>query len=464
MHETFDKLAPGVYAKLSFALDCFLAFTLVLLTTRGATPIHPDAIALGALATCGWIFAATVLRHYSPCSPRSLLDGSMLALFGVTGVAACLSLVSTLLAFSGSPITVDVLLFGSSFFGLVMLGRIIGKYFEGADSPVRNIIIVGTGPLAMVTHERLIRNSSMPIRVLGFLALPGQPDHVKGVRAPVLGTHDDLYRVLWIYHAEEVYVAARVMEHGPAIQRVVQLCEEVGIPFALPVHAVRLDRASLLSSSSASDGYLHYLTTQPKPMQYAAKRLIDILASATALLVLSPMLLTVAAVIKFTSKGPVMFKQIRVGLHGSRFNLLKFRSMVVDAEQLQDALLAQNEQSGPVFKIKHDPRITRIGRFIRKFSIDELPQLINILRGDMTIVGPRPAIPSEVEQYKPWQRRRLSVRPGLTCYWQVGGRNAIGFDEWMRLDLRYVDNWDLRVDVRLILQTFPVVLAGKGAS
>jgi lipopolysaccharide/colanic/teichoic acid biosynthesis glycosyltransferase len=153
-----------------------------------------------------------------------------------------------------------------------------------------------------------------------------------------------------------------------------------------------------------------------------------------------------------------------VGLHGATFNLLKFRSMVVDAEALQEKLLAQNEQTGPVFKMRSDPRITKIGRFIRKYSIDELPQLVNILRGDMTIVGPRPPLPKEVAQYKVWQRRRLSVRPGLTCYWQVGGRNEIGFDDWMRLDLRYVDNWSLGIDAKLILQTFPVVLGGKGAS
>jgi lipopolysaccharide/colanic/teichoic acid biosynthesis glycosyltransferase len=162
---------------------------------------------------------------------------------------------------------------------------------------------------------------------------------------------------------------------------------------------------------------------------------------------LSPLLLGVAAGIKLTSSGPVLFRQKRVGLHGSTFNLFKFRSMVQDAEARRQALLAKNEQSGPVFKMKNDPRITRVGRFIRKFSIDELPQLINILRGDMSIVGPRPALPAEVAVYSMWQRRRLSVRPGLTCFWQVGGRNSIGFEEWMRLDLRYIDTWSLRLDL-----------------
>lgn len=199
-------------------------------------------------------------------------------------------------------------------------------------------------------------------------------------------------------------------------------------------------------------------------MQYAVKRLIDIAASTVALVLLSPLLIGTAIAIKVTSPGPVLFKQKRVGLHGVCFDLLKFRSMVVNAEALKDKLMKQNEQTGPVFKMKNDPRITGIGAFIRRYSIDELPQLVNILRGDMTIVGPRPAVPKEVAQYKAWQRRRLSVRPGLTCYWQVGGRNSIGFEDWMRLDLRYVDNWNLAVDMQLILQTFPAVLAGRGAS
>ena len=167
---------------------------------------------------------------------------------------------------------------------------------------------------------------------------------------------------------------------------------------------------------------------------------------------------------KLTSRGPVLFRQERVGLHGRTFGMLKFRSMVTNAEELKARLMAQNEMSGPVFKMKHDPRITRIGRFIRKYSIDELPQLLNVLRGDMSIVGPRPPVPSEVAKYEAWQRRRLSVRPGLTCVWQVSGRNQISFEEWMLLDMRYIDHWSLAQDFNLILKTVPVVLTGRGAS
>jgi lipopolysaccharide/colanic/teichoic acid biosynthesis glycosyltransferase len=179
---------------------------------------------------------------------------------------------------------------------------------------------------------------------------------------------------------------------------------------------------------------------------------------------LSPLLLVVAILVKVTSKGPIFFKQERVGLYGRHFHMLKFRSMVVNAEELKASLMKLNEQTGPVFKMTRDPRVTTIGRFIRKFSIDELPQLVNVLRGEMTIVGPRPPIPQEVEKYEAWQRRRLSVRPGITCVWQVSGRNEISFEEWMYLDMQYIDNWSLGQDLRLIFKTVPVVLTGRGAS
>ncbi|XXU33766.1 exopolysaccharide biosynthesis polyprenyl glycosylphosphotransferase [Sorangium sp. So ce1000] len=201
-----------------------------------------------------------------------------------------------------------------------------------------------------------------------------------------------------------------------------------------------------------------------KPYQMAAKRVLDILVSSCLLVLLSPLLLVVAALIALTSPGPILFRQERVGRYGRTFEMLKFRSMVVNAEALRSSLMTRNEQAGPVFKIKNDPRVTRVGSILRKYSIDELPQLVNVLRGDMALVGPRPPLPSEVEKYEAWQRRRLSVRPGLTCVWQVSGRNNISFEEWMYLDMRYIDHWSIAEDIKLILKTVPVVIAGRGAS
>lgn len=193
------------------------------------------------------------------------------------------------------------------------------------------------------------------------------------------------------------------------------------------------------------------------------KRLIDVVCSFLGVLVLSPLFIIIAIIIKTTSKGPVFFSQKRVGKNGKEFYMYKFRSMVVNAEELKEKLAAQNEMSGPMFKMKDDPRVTKVGKFIRKTSIDELPQLWNVLKGDMSLVGPRPSLPKEVAQFEEWMYRRLEVKPGLTCYWQVSGRNNIDFEEWMKLDIRYVDERSTWIDIKLIFKTVGVLFGDKNA-
>ena len=195
-----------------------------------------------------------------------------------------------------------------------------------------------------------------------------------------------------------------------------------------------------------------------------AKRITDIVCSLAGLIVLSPILLITAIAIKMDSKGPIFFKQDRVGKDERIFSMYKFRSMVVNAEELKKSLEKENEMSGPMFKIKKDPRITRVGRFIRKTSIDELPQLINVLKGDMSLVGPRPSLPKEVEAFEPWMKERLTVLPGLTCIWQVSGRNNIPFKEWMELDIKYVRERSYLLDLKLIFKTFFVLFGDDNAS
>ena len=196
----------------------------------------------------------------------------------------------------------------------------------------------------------------------------------------------------------------------------------------------------------------------------AIKRLIDIICSFVGILVLSPLFIIIAIIVKFTSKGPIFFSQKRVGRNGKEFDMYKFRSMVVNAEELKEKLAAQNEMSGPMFKMKDDPRVTKVGKFIRKTSIDELPQLWNILKGDMSLVGPRPSLPKEVAQFEDWMYKRLEVKPGLTCYWQVSGRNNIDFEDWMKLDIRYVEERNLWIDIKLIFKTVGVLFGDKNAS
>ena len=195
-----------------------------------------------------------------------------------------------------------------------------------------------------------------------------------------------------------------------------------------------------------------------------SKRAIDIIGAGSGLLLLSPVIAIVACAVKFTSKGPIFFSQKRVGKNGKLFDMYKFRSMVVNAEELKEKLAHQNEMSGPMFKMKDDPRVTKVGKFIRKTSLDELPQLWNVLKGDMSLVGPRPSLPKEVKQFEEWMYKRLTVKPGLTCYWQVSVRNNIDFEDWMKLDISYVEDRNLWIDIKLIFKTVFVLFGDKNAS
>lgn len=196
----------------------------------------------------------------------------------------------------------------------------------------------------------------------------------------------------------------------------------------------------------------------------AVKTISDFTLSLMAIIVLSPLLLIISIVIMIESPGNPFYSQVRIGKNGRKFKIYKFRSMVVNADQMKKELLKQNEMSGPMFKMKRDPRVTKVGRFIRKTSIDELPQLFNVIKGEMSLVGPRPSLPYEVEQFEPWMLRRLNVKPGLTCYWQVSGRNDIDFENWMKLDIKYINDRSLWVDFKLILKTILVLFGDKHAS
>jgi exopolysaccharide biosynthesis polyprenyl glycosylphosphotransferase len=239
-------------------------------------------------------------------------------------------------------------------------------------------------------------------------------------------------------------------------------CQEQGVPVMICLDLLHGGLGQMALTRLEGVPALTFTTVPSDALALAAKRAFDILVSATVLLLVAPVLACVAVAIRLESPGPVLFRQRRVGLNGREFSLLKFRSMNQGAEAQLAALRALNEASGPVFKMTHDPRVTRVGRFIRKASLDEFPQFWNVLRGEMSVVGPRPPIPAEVAQYQRWQRRRLSVKPGITCTWQISGRNDIDFDRWMELDLEYIDNWSLGRDVAILLKTIPAVLSARG--
>lgn len=199
-------------------------------------------------------------------------------------------------------------------------------------------------------------------------------------------------------------------------------------------------------------------------LYYFIKRVIDLVCSLIGIIVLSPVVIIVAICIKLDSKGPIIFSQERVGINGELFKMYKFRSMVVDAEELLDKLQDKNEMTGPMFKMREDPRVTKVGKFIRKTSLDELPQLFNVIKGDMSLVGPRPNLPHEVVKFTEYQKTKLIVKPGLTCYWQVMGRSNIDFEHWMKLDIKYIEDRNILLDLKLIFKTFGVFFGDEGAA
>jgi exopolysaccharide biosynthesis polyprenyl glycosylphosphotransferase len=468
-------LSPGFTSRVNIVAD----MGIVLFATafcyawrygfHGAAGSLHSIIWVGAAMVSTWVVAAASLRHYAHFAyDRSLLDEAAMIATQTSAAITVLALLD-LLAPAGTPLPrvphMLILLWAPA----MLLRVAVFRQFAGREEPVANVLIVGVGPIGRLTGQDLKQRGRQVIA--GYLRLNEETEkdaallkrsNAEGTE--ILGVAADIEKVLRKHPVDEVYVAGNVRKHGDEMQEVIRVCEKFGVPFALPAYAFRLERAQAIDGQAISDGYLHYQTVRPQPFALSMKRLFDIVCSGTALWLLLPLLLVVIALIKLTSRGPIFFRQMRVGLHGREFAMLKFRSMVVNAEALKDSLAKANEQTGPVFKMRNDPRVTSIGRFIRKYSIDELPQLVNVLRGDMSIVGPRPPVPKEVAVYDAWQRRRLSVRPGLTCIWQVSGRNQISFEDWMYLDMQYIDHWTLARDFNLIFRTVPVVITGRGAS
>jgi exopolysaccharide biosynthesis polyprenyl glycosylphosphotransferase len=459
---SFSHFLPERGQRLNFVGDLMILGGACLLASLDGHELHwKVGIAMVVTASALWIMGSRVLRQYDANNGRGFIGDLALTLILLAAVVVPMALLRSV-----SPryaMATELSRFLAALPLPILSLRLFAVGFRlWRSRPIDQILILGVGSLGRLT-QREIRDGGKRRNVIGYLSFPGETPDPR-LEAAVLGTADDLETVLKERVVSEVYVAAGSDHPRADVQRAIRSCETFGVPFALPACGYRLARATPACSDAIADGFIHYLSVAPKPFQWEVKRLIDVLASAVALVLLAPLLIVVATAVKVTSKGPVFFRQKRVGLHGRMFDMLKFRSMVCDAEALQAALMAQNERSGPVFKMARDPRVTPVGRFMRKYSIDELPQLVNVLRGDMSVVGPRPAIPAEVGRYEAWQRRRLSVRPGLTCVWQVSGRDQVPFQMWMLLDMRYIDHWSLWEDVKLICRTVPVVLTGSGAS
>lgn len=329
----------------------------------------------------------------------------------------------------------------------------------------RYYLIVGTGRTAAELARLLEKNKDHGDRVIGFLRdEEGKQleDERLRERYPV-GDLPELYHMLEEHIIDEVLFAVS----KPQLEKMEEIfltCEEQGVKtrilldffphFQSEITLDRLEHLPLLTFSNAPENeYLLFL-----------KRAFDLIFSALFLILGAPLLLILGLAVKLTSPGPAIYRQLRCGLNGRKFWLYKFRSMYQDADRDQSLLSYLNEKDGPIFKISRDPRVTSIGRFLRRTSLDELPQLFNILKGEMSFVGPRPPLPEEVAKYERWQRRRLRMKPGLTCLWALEGRSELSFACWMKLDMDYIDHWSLSLDFKILLRTIPRVLTGRGAS
>ena len=325
------------------------------------------------------------------------------------------------------------------------------------------VMVVGTGERALKLGKSLEGSRHYGIRLLGFLAdeLDGAPTEVVFKEIYPVVPLTDLPRILSDQVIDEIVFAVDSRRLAD-LEETFLYCDEQGVRTRVAVDffphvnsEVYLDRlgdAPLLTFSAAPHDEIRLML----------KRIIDVLLAISAVVLTAPIMLLVIGLIKITSPGPAIFRQVRCGLNGRTFVFYKFRSMCDNAESMKASLQHLN-QKDLAFKIPNDPRLTPLGWWLRKFSVDEWPQLWNVIKGDMSLVGPRPAVPEEVEQYKLWQRRRLRMRPGLTCLWALAGRDGLDFESWMKLDMHYIDNWSLALDWKIILQTIPRVMTGRGA-
>ncbi|MGE5316981.1 MAG: sugar transferase, partial [Chloroflexota bacterium] len=325
----------------------------------------------------------------------------------------------------------------------------------------QNIVIIADSN-SVDLIEKMFHHQDWGYNVVSIISGSDLIKEIFGRRVDVLTNIENLPVLLRQTVVDEVLYCKNNIDQEE-IKKIVGACEDIGVIFRLQTSFIQMQ--STLTHISYYEGmpFLTFSNTPANKLSHHWKLIFDILVSIFVLLIWAPVMALIALAIKLDSKGPVIFKQKRVGLRGRTFDIYKFRTMSIDAEEKKSLLESLNEMDGPVFKIKNDPRITKVGRFLRKTGLDEIPQFFNVLNGDMSLVGPRPPLPSEVKQYERWQLRRLSMRPGITCIWQIApNRNMISFNEWMKLDLQYIDSWSLKLDFLLLVKTVQTVIRGSG--
>jgi exopolysaccharide biosynthesis polyprenyl glycosylphosphotransferase len=344
--------------------------------------------------------------------------------------------------------------------------RVVAAHLRVKGRDLRNLLILGTNPRAIEFARRLSSNPERGYRLLGFVddEWPGMLA-LKKTDFRVVSDYAGLAEFLRRNVVDEVVFYLPFGSYYRHSSEVACLCEQHGISMRFNSDIFGLRATRWRAEEFDGDQYIATYTGSSEFWPRAVKRMLDVTVATAALLLVSPIMVIAAIAIKLTSPGPILFLQERIGLNKRRFKIFKFRTMIPNAEKILALLEKDNEVTGPVFKIRNDPRITAIGKYLRKSSIDELPQLLNVLIGEMSLVGPRPLPVRDYDGFnEDWQRRRFSVKPGITCLWQVNGRSGISFDQWMLLDLQYMDEWSLWLDLKILAKTVPAVLRGAGAA
>ena len=415
-------------------------------------------VSLFAALSC-MVFHAAGL--YEAVRVRRRIEEGARICAGVTAVVAFAALAGS----SVYPPVFDraaLLLLWTTSLGLVTAARLVRARIASRAAHCRRAIVVGSGPHALRICRELSADPLRSYRVLGFIDTNTSP-RSRFVARRTLGDLGQLEALLVQEHVDEVHIGLPIKSHYLQIQETIRVCERIGVKLAYGADLFETELArARVGAATPSPRVELQLVEDGFPV--VIKRLMDIVGALIAIVLLSPIMLAAAAAVRLTSEGPVLFAQERYGLNRSRFRMLKFRTMVQNAEKLQAELEAKNEVPGPVFKIARDPRLTPVGRWLRRTSIDELPQLFNVLRGEMSLVGPRPLPLRDVRLFtRSSDMRRFSVRPGITGLWQVSGRSMVDFERWIALDLHYIDNWSLGLDIAIFARTIPAVLRGTGA-
>jgi len=419
---------------------------------------------IGVFCLSTWRVILMTISLYSRVRTRSRKNYVFRFFLGLNACAALVGLIEWVL---GKPDVWNVVAaFWAASLALLIISRVVLSGLEGVMRPLlrskRRLLIVGTGQQARKVVDELRAHEEWDYSLVGFLDSDPQKGYVPDDM--LLGGLDRLEQILMHTVVDEVVIALPMKSQYAVIGDAITTCQMLGIPSQYFTDYFGTAVTKRRRSAGPDSGRV-LLEVVFDDYRLLCKRVFDIVVSLVALIILSPVMLAVAVAVKVTSPGPILFKQKRFGLNKRTFFMLKFRSMCVDAEAKQAAVEHLNETSGPAFKIKNDPRVTPIGSFIRKMSLDELPQLFNVLMGQMSLVGPRPLPLRDVSKFSDaWLMRRFSVKPGVTCLWQVGGRSNTDFERWIELDLEYIDNWSLGLDLKILMKTPVAVLTSRGAS